>query len=92
MNFDRENIDDLVIYDTGNNQIEVSIHAEKETVWLSIAQLSDLFERDRTVIGRHIKNIFSEKELDEEVVCANFAHTTKNGAIDGKFQTKEIKY
>lgn len=92
MNFDRENIDDLVIYDTGNNQIEVSIHAEKETVWLSLSQLSDLFERDRTVIGRHINNIFSEKELDEEVVCAKFAHTTKHGAIDGKFQTKEIKY
>lgn len=48
--------------------------------------MSKLFERDRTVIGRHIRNIFNEGELNEKVACANFAHTTQHGAIKGKIQ------
>ena len=46
--------------------------------------------RDRTVIGKHISNIFKEKELDEKVVCAKFAHTTQHGAQNWKTQTKEV--
>lgn len=60
-----------------------------DTVWLSQAQLAELFDRDRTVITRHIGNVFKEKELDKEVVCAKFAHTTPHGAIKGKEQVKE---
>jgi prophage maintenance system killer protein len=54
--------------------------------------MAELFERDRTVIGRHISNFFSENELDENVVCANFAHTTQHGAIKGKSQSKDVKF
>nr|WP_223157445.1 RhuM family protein [Sulfurovum sp. bin170] len=50
-----------------------------------------LFNRDRSVISKHIKNIFKEEELEEKVVCANFAHTTQHGAIEGKTQTKDIQ-
>ena len=82
----------ILIYESDKNQIEVSVQFEKETVWLNLAQLSVLFERDRTVIGRHIRNIFIEEELNEEVVCANFAHTTQHGAIQGKSQSKDVKY
>ena len=44
----------------------------------------------RTVITRHINNVFKEGELEKEEVCANFAHTTRHGAIEGKQQTQEI--
>jgi len=51
-----------------------------------------LFGRDRTVISRHIRNIFTEGELKENMVCANFAHTTPHGAIKDKTQTIDIQY
>ncbi len=54
--------------------------------------MSELFERDRTVITKHISNIFKEGELDEKLVCANFAHTTRHGAIIDKTQEQEVKY
>ncbi len=54
--------------------------------------MSQLFERDRTVIGRHIRSIFNEGELKEKVVCADYAHTTQHGAIEGKTQTRTAKY
>ena len=49
-----------------------------------MAQMADLFQKDRTVITRHINNVFKEGELKKEEVCAKFAHTTRHGAIEGK--------
>lgn len=49
--------------------------------------MSLLFEKDRSVISKHLKNIFTDGELQEELVCANFAYTTQHGAIEGKTQT-----
>lgn len=46
--------------------------------------MADLFQKDRTVITRHINNVFKEGELKKEEVCAKFAHTTRHGAIEGK--------
>lgn len=80
------------IYKSVNGETSVEVTFEKETVWLNQAQLSDLFGRDRTVVGRHIRNIFKEGELEEEVVSADFAHTTQHGAIKGKTQTKQTKF
>ena len=51
-----------------------------------------MFERDRTVINRHINNIFKEGELEKKMVCAYFAQTTQHGAIKGKTQTKNIEH
>ena len=48
---------------------------QDETVWLSVEQMAELFDRDRTVITRHINNIFKEKELAKNEVCAKFAHS-----------------
>ena len=64
----------------------------KETVWLTVKQLALLFNRDRTVIGRHIKNIFSEGELDSSLVCAKFAHTGEYGRAAGYTQTKDVEF
>ncbi|MFO7857635.1 MAG: hypothetical protein R6V11_01795, partial [Ectothiorhodospiraceae bacterium] len=54
---------DVVIYETTAGSVEVRL--EHETVWLRQEQLAELFGRDRTVIGRHIRNVFKEGELDE---------------------------
>ena len=82
----------IEIYKANDGSTQINVQFEQDTVWLTQAQMAELFERDRTVIGRHISNIFSENELDENVVCANFAHTTQHGAIKGKSQSKDVKY
>ena len=56
---------------------------------MHVVQMAALFERERSVIAKHIKNVFKEGELDSKVVCANFAHTTPHGAIKGKMQISE---
>ncbi|MCW3789426.1 RhuM family protein [Plebeiibacterium sediminum] len=80
------------IYKTSDNQTEIDVHIDKDTVWLNRQQLATLFNRDRTVISRHISNIFKEGELDKDMVCAKFAHTTKHGAIKGKEQQAETEF
>lgn len=55
---------EIVIFEEGAEQVEVRL--ESETVWLSQEQMAQLFERDRTVIGRHVRNVFRENELEEE--------------------------
>lgn len=61
-----------------------------DTVWLSQAQMAELFQKDRTVIGRHINNIYREHELERETTCANFAHTKNYGRREGFTQTKNV--
>ncbi len=65
---------DIVIYQAVDGRTELEVRLEGETVWLSQAQMAELFERDRTVIGKHISNIYREKELDRDTTCAKFAH------------------
>ncbi len=81
----------MIIYQTPDNNTQVEVQFEGETFWLTQEQIAVLFERDRTVITKHLKNIFKEGELDEEVVCVNFARTTKHGAIPEKTQEKAVK-
>ncbi len=82
----------LIIYQTEDGKVKIETHFEDETVWLNIEQISELFQRDRSVISKHIKNIFTEGELSKKVVCANFAHTSQHGAIEGKLQTKNVRH
>ena len=85
-------MNEIVIYQIPDNHVQVEVQFEGETFWLTQEQISKLFDRDRTVITKHLRNIFKEGELVEQVVCANFAHTTKHGAIEGKTQEKFVKY
>lgn len=82
----------IVLYtaDDGNTQLEVKL--EKDTVWLTQSQMAELFGRDRTVITRHIRNIFKEGELDESLVCAKNAHTKKYGRRENFVQLSETTY
>lgn len=76
-------MNELVFFETEAGAIDVRV--DHETVWLSQEQMARLFERERSVITKHLRNIFRNEELDEEAVCANFAHT----ASDGKtYQTR----
>ena len=73
-------------YKTNNTELNIRINYEEETVWLTTDQIATLFEKERTVIIKNIKKIFTKKELEESSVCAKFAHT----ATDGK--TYNIKH
>ena len=53
----------IIIYQTADNQTQIDVHMENETVWLTQAQMAELFQKDRTVISRHIRNVFKEGEL-----------------------------
>jgi len=77
---------EIVIYKDSNNQIELNVHLEKETLWLNLNQMAQLFERDKSVISRHLRNIFKTNELDENSVVAKNATT----AADGK--TYQVDY
>ena len=82
--------DQVVIYQTEDGQTQIDVRLENETVWLTQAQMAELFQKDRTVITRHINNVFKEKELEREEVSVKIAHTTQHGAIEGKTQTQEL--
>lgn len=83
---------ELVIYQSADGSIQLDVKMEKDTIWLSQQQMATLFEKDRTVIGRHIRNIFNEGELDESSVCAKFAHAKDYGRREGFTQQVEIVY
>jgi len=67
---------EIVIYKTPQNEVELKVKLEQETVWLSLDQMAVLFNRDKSVISRHIRNVFQEKELDKNSVVAKFATTS----------------
>lgn len=77
---------EIIIYQTEDGLTKVDVQMNGETVWLSLDQMSALFQRDKSTISRHIKNIFSEGELDRNSVVANLATT----AADGK--TYQVDY
>jgi prophage maintenance system killer protein/plasmid maintenance system antidote protein VapI len=71
----------VIIYQTEDGQFEVNVTLTDDTVWLSQKQMAQLFDIERSVITKHINNIFKQKELEKESVCANFAHTAEDGKI-----------
>ena len=79
------------IYKGLTGEVVFNVDAEEETLWATQAQISQLFGVDRTVVGRHIRNILNTGELDETKVCAKNAHTTQHGAMSGKTQVHEVK-
>ena len=83
---------EILLYTTPNGNVKVEIYLQNETIWLTQQKIADLFGVDRTVVTKHIGNIFKSGELNEQLVCANFAHTTQHGAIKGKTQETITKY
>ena len=81
-----ENKTNLIMYTTEDGVTKIQATFDNDTVWLSIDQMAELFQRDKSVIGKHVRNIFSEGELNKNSVWANFAYT----AADGK--TYQVDY
>ncbi len=70
---------EVLMYQTEDGQTKIEVRYHDETVWLSLNQMAELFQRDKSVISRHIKNVFAEGELEPEAVVANFATTASDG-------------
>lgn len=71
--------DSLLLYESQDGTIKIDVRFEGETVWLSLDQMASLFSRDKSTISKHIKNIFTEGELAQQSVVANFATTASDG-------------
>ena len=84
-----EKKNEIILFE--NQGVKLEVNLKDETVWLNLEQIAELFERDKSVISRHIKNALAEELKDEQVV-AKFATTTKHGAIEGKTQTHMVDY
>ena len=77
--------DQIVIYQSPDGTTGIEVHLEAETVWLTQDQMAELFGRERSVITKHLRNVFREGELDKTAVRAKFAHTAPDGK---KYQTQ----
>ncbi len=82
----------FVIFETENGKVNIDVYFQDETLWLTQKLIAELFEKGRSTITGHLKKIFDDGELDENVVCRDFRLTTQHGAIKGKTQEKEVKY
>ncbi len=81
---------EIIIYKNPDGNVKIDVRLEEETVWLTQAQLCELFQKSKATISEHIKNVFEEGELDEKVVVRKFRITTPHGAIAGKTQEVEV--
>ena len=79
----------IIIYQTEDGQTQVDVRMENETVWLTQAQMAELFHTDRTSIVRHINNIYKVEELDRESTCAKIAQVQIEG---NRSVTRQIPY
>ena len=80
----------VFVSEQGGNTVDIAF--QDGDLWATEKVMAMLYGIDRSGIARHIKNIFTDGELDENMVCAFFAHTTQHGAIEGKTQTQEVKF
>ena len=82
----------FLLYQTPDGDSQIEVKLQNDTVWLSLDQMAELFQRNKSTISRHIKNVLEEGELDEKEVVAFFATTTKHGAITGKVQEHQVTF
>lgn len=80
----------IEIYQAKDGSTQITVQFEQETVWLTQAQMGQLFDKNKRTISEHISNIFKEGELDQKVVVRKSRTTTQHGAIEGKTQTLNV--
>lgn len=73
-----QKLNNFVIFQTEEGKVNINVFFQNETLWLTQKLIAQLFQKDRSVITKHLKNIFTSKELQEKSVSANFAHTAKD--------------
>lgn len=82
----------IVVYQSNDGVVQLEVQLANETVWLTLDQMAELFQRNKSTISRHIKNIFECGELSQDMVVAKNATTTQHGALQGKTQTHEVTF
>ncbi len=87
----RHDLGEMIIYQSDEG-VRLDVRLENKTVWLNQEQIGTLFNKSKATISEHISNIFKEGELDEKVVVRKFRTTTPHGAVEGKTQSREVKY
>ena len=80
----------IVVYKSNDGIVQLEVQLANDTVWLTLDQMAELFQRNKSTISRHIKNIFECGELQRDMVVAKNATTTQHGAIQGKTQTHDV--
>jgi hypothetical protein len=70
---------EVLLYEAPDGEVRVDVRLDHETVWLTQEQMSQLFARERSVITKHVRNVFREGELDPEATCAKFAQVQTEG-------------
>ena len=76
------NIDSsVVVYTTADGSVQLNVQIDRDTVWLSLDQMAELFGRDKSVIGKHVRTLFREGELQKDSVWAKFAYTASDGKV-----------
>lgn len=82
----------ILLYQTRDGQTKIEVTLSQDTVWLTADQMAELFQRTKSTISRHVRNVLESGELEEKVVVAFFATTTRHGAMEGKGQTHNVAY
>lgn len=80
----------IVVYKSNDGIVQLEVQLANDTVWLTLDQMAELFQRNKSTISRHIKNIFECGELQRDMVVAKNATTTQHGALQGKTQTHNV--
>lgn len=86
------NNSEILIYQAADGKIRIDVRLEDETVWLTQDHMAGLFGKSKKTISEHIRNIFSEGELDKGVVVRNFRTTTRHGAMPDKTQSRDVQF
>ncbi len=81
-----------VLYHSDESDVAVNAVLQNDSIWVTQKAMADLFAVNTPAISKHLKNIFLEGELDEKVVVSKMEITTQHGAIEGKTQTKDVKF
>ena len=80
----------IILYKDDEGKLSVNVRFADEDVWLTQAQLVEIYQSSKSNISEHLKHIFADKELDEKVVVRKFRTTTQHGAIEGKIQSHDV--
>jgi len=80
---------EILFYQTPDGSVKLDVRLEKETIWLNLNQMASLFQRDKSVISRHLRNVFREGELDRASTVAFFATVQDEG---GRQVTRKVEY
>jgi hypothetical protein len=86
------NQSEIILYKTEDGAVKIDTIFQNETIWLTQSGMADLFDVKIPAISKHLKNIFESGELDDQVVVSILENTTQHGAMEGKTQTKPVKY